>query len=701
MPKNSYSINIISTNSLTTQNSISVDSSQEQANYDSFSQTPNNALINNGRPEPPLKNVGGLSRPAPNSLGSQLSFHDIKYTITVKNSFCKKAEKKEILHGLTGLFKPGMNAIMGPTGCGKTTLLNILAGRADVQKLDGCVLVDGMKQPSNFRCMAGFVAQDDIVMGTLTVRENFMFSANLRLPKSISKEEKIRKVDNAIYELGLTQCADSRVGTDLIRGVSGGERKRTNIGMELVISPKVLFLDEPTTGLDSSTAFAVMSLLNVSKWNYFDIFSRISKNGRTIIFSIHQPRYNIFKLFDGMLLLGAGRTIYHGPASETLQYFNSIGYECEEHENPSDFFLDVTNGDSTAVKALFKSSDKKEGPDTDHHVTVPGKSLIFTLAEEFSKSSLADKVYKEANAIHQMYITKRASGDKMKYPVVLYATSFVTQLYYVSLRAIKNIIRNPSALMLQITIMFFFGLFVGLLFFKLGTDIRGAIQNRTGAFFFIIMNQVFGNLSSIELFIKERRIFLHECSGGFYRVSAYFFAKYLCDLFPMRIIPLTCFCVIAYFMVGFQMDVAKFFIFYLSYCLTTTSASTIGFAVSSSTKTFQVAHLTTTFIFVFMQVFGGFLANVTTMPNWLSWMQYLSIVRYSLNALSINELKDLVLYQKNGSAISDAGEEYLASQGIRYETAWDLWQNEMAMAVISVGMLTIAYIQLLRSSKIR
>jgi ATP-binding cassette subfamily G (WHITE) protein 2 len=232
-----------------------------------------------------------------------------------------------------------MNAIMGPTGSGKTTLLDVLAGRTEHRGIEGYILVDGHQPPKNFKCMNGYVVQDDVVMGTLTVRENLMFSANLRLPQRISHREKCALVNETIEELGLTTCANSKVGTEFIRGVSGGERKRTNIGMELIISPPVLFLDEPTTGLDASTANAVMALLH-----------RLSLKGRTIIFSIHQPRFAIYKLFDRLSLLGAGRTIYHGVSSEALTFFNSIGYECEEHNNPPDFFLDVINGDSTAVR---------------------------------------------------------------------------------------------------------------------------------------------------------------------------------------------------------------------------------------------------------------------------------------------------------------------------------------------------------------
>ena len=141
-----------------------------------------------------------------------------------------------------------MNAILGPTGSGKSSLLDILADRKDRRGIRGTIWINGQTRPADFKYHVGYVAQDDIVSGTLTVRENLAFSANIRLPASVSAEEKTAIVNSVIEQLGLTKCADSRVGDEHRRGISGGERRRTNIGLELVLSPRVLFLDEPTTG---------------------------------------------------------------------------------------------------------------------------------------------------------------------------------------------------------------------------------------------------------------------------------------------------------------------------------------------------------------------------------------------------------------------------------------------------------------------
>ncbi|CAF1291615.1 unnamed protein product [Rotaria magnacalcarata] len=178
-------------------------------------------------------------------------------------------------------------------GCGKSSLLDILAARKNPRGLSGRVLVDGLPLPSSFKYMVGYVIQDDIISGTLTVRENLIFSANVRLPTSVSQEERQDR-------------------TEFLRGVSGGERKRACIGMELVLSPKILFLDEPTTGLDASTASNVMNCLH-----------QLSRQGCTIIFSVRQPRFSIFNLFDTTILLCKGKCIYQGSPNDLANYFAS------------------------------------------------------------------------------------------------------------------------------------------------------------------------------------------------------------------------------------------------------------------------------------------------------------------------------------------------------------------------------------------
>uniref|UniRef100_A0A7N6AZ82 ABC transporter domain-containing protein n=1 Tax=Anabas testudineus TaxID=64144 RepID=A0A7N6AZ82_ANATE len=568
--------------------------------------------------------------------GATVSFHSIYYKVKQGGSCfsCKKAATKDILIDLNGIMKPGLNAIMGATGSGKSSFLDVLAARKDPAGLTGEVLIDGAPQPPNFKCLSGYVVQDDVVMGTLTVRENLSFSAALRLPSTISQQEKEQKVDKLIQELGLTRVANSRVGTQLIRGVSGGERKRTNIGMELIIDPPVLFLDEPTTGLDASTANSVLLLLK-----------RMARNGRTIILSIHQPRYSIYRLFDSLTLLVHGKLVYHGPAQTALEYFSDIGYTCEPHNNPADFFLDVINGDSISV-ALNSDS-----------VSISRRGIEDKLVEEYINCYH----YKQTKA----ELGTKPSWIESHYVTITYNTSFLTQFRWVLKRTFKNIMLNPQTSIAQVAVTLFLALVVGAIFFDVKNDSSG-IQNRFGALFFIVVNQCFSSLSSAELFISERKLFIHEYISGYYRLSVYFLSKILSDIITLRTIPAMVFTCVAYFMIGLKPTAEAFFLFMFTVILAAYTATSMALAISADQTVVAIANIFMTIACVFMM------------------------------ALEINEFTGLKFCDgSNGSAYQPicTGEQFLEDQGVDYST-WGFWQNHLALIIMIICFLTITYLKL-------
>ncbi|XP_053317585.1 broad substrate specificity ATP-binding cassette transporter ABCG2 isoform X2 [Spea bombifrons] len=624
------------------------------------------------------------------SGGATLTFHNINYRVKMKSGFicCRKVVERQILQDINGIMRPGLNAILGPTGSGKSSLLDVLAARKDPHGLSGEVLIDGKPQPANFKCTSGYVVQDDVVMGTLTVRENLQFSAALRLPRSLRQKDKDERINVIIKELGLTKVADSKVGTQLIRGVSGGERKRTNIGMELITDPRVLFLDEPTTGLDASTANAVLLLLK-----------RMARQGKTIIFSIHQPRYSIFRLFDSLTLLAGGRMLYHGPAPYALDYFTQLGYECEAHNNPADFFLDVINGDSTAV-----TMNKLETVDLEENEVNDGgvQTVVEKLAEQFCNTNY----YEETKA----ELEKLSQGEKVKTNFfsrqITYNTSFFHQLKWVSKRSFKNLLGNPQASIAQVMVSLVLALIVGAIFFGVKDDSSG-IQNRVGSLFFITTNQCFSSVSSIELFIVEKKIFIHEYISGYYRLSAYFFSKLMAELIPMRTLPSIIFTCIIYFMIGFKPTAGAFFTMMFTLMMLSYTATSMALAIAAGQDVVAVANLLMTIAFVFMIIFSGLLVNLTSIMDWLSWLKYFSIPRYGLTALQVNEFTSLnFCSSKSNSTAAPStnctspspfttctGEEYLYQQGIDY-SAWGLWQNNLALACMTIIFLIIAYLKL-------
>ncbi|XP_039217162.1 broad substrate specificity ATP-binding cassette transporter ABCG2-like isoform X4 [Crotalus tigris] len=569
-----------------------------------------------------------------NIEGSIITFYNVSYFVKFKTGYLgfRKEIKKNILFNISGVMKPGLNAILGPTGCGKSSLLDILSTRKDPKGLSGDILLDGMGLPTQFKCMSGYVVQ---------------------------------------------------VGTYFTRGVSGGERKRTSIGLELITNPRVLFLDEPTTGLDASTANAVLLLLK-----------RMSLQGKTIIFSIHQPRYSIFKLFDSLTLLAAGRLLYHGPADNALSYFRSLGFVCEPYNNPADFFLDIINGDSSAVamskmtihSAVLEATEREQ------------ETIALTLAVQFSKCSYYKKMLEELDVM-----SKEQKRQATTIKGVQYSTPFLHQLKWLSRRTFKNLIGNPQNSTAQIAIITVMGIITGAVFSGVKNDATG-IQNRVGALFFLATNQVLNSITTVELFITEKRIFIHEYISGYYRVSAYFFSKIIADMLPMRTLPGVILTSLNYFTIGFKPALVSFFIMMFTIILIAYASSSLAMAVATGQNVTSVANLLINICFVFMIVFSGVLVNLTTITPSLLWLEYLSIPRYGLNALQINEFTGLRFCNEtpegvNVTCVSTTaftvctGEDYLTMQGIG-TTAWDLWQNHVALICMTIIFLTFAYLKL-------
>ncbi|PSK50464.1 ABC transporter G family member [Elsinoe australis] len=257
---------------------------------------------------------------------ASLAFEHVSYNL----------KGKQILYDISGAVHPGqLMAIMGASGAGKTTFLDILARKNKRGVASGNFYVNGQKTPDDdFRSVIGFVDQDDTMLPTLTVHETIMDSALLRLPKDMSLLSKEQKVEDVERQLGIYHIRDQIIGSEEGngRGISGGEKRRVGIACELVTSPSILFLDEPTSGLDAYNAFNVVECL----------VNLVKTYNRTVVFTIHQPRSNIVALFDQLVLLAKGRTVYSGPFSSCQSYFDSIGYACPPGFNIADYLVDLT-----------------------------------------------------------------------------------------------------------------------------------------------------------------------------------------------------------------------------------------------------------------------------------------------------------------------------------------------------------------------
>ena len=389
-------------------------------------------------------------------------------------------------------------------------------------------------------------------------------------------------------------------------------------------------------------------------------------------------------MFDTIFLLAAGHCVYHGPAHEVLPYFTTIGYVCEEHDNPADFLLDITQGDDPAEDQKEQEAAERQDQNARR------------LHQLYIQSPIYSAIEGDINTLNSAMIANNQSNNSE-----LITKSRFQEFLYVSQRTLRNVYRNPTLVTMQTVVTVFFAVLVGLIYLQIDRSQDTGTRNRMGAIFFIVTNQVMGNLSAIELFLKERVLFIHENASGYYHVSTYFVAKLVCDLIPLRIVPSILFSIVVYFMIGFQQTVAKFFIFFLAIFTTTICGSAFCFFLSASVEVFGIANLVSAMCFVLMMVFGGFLVEISSVIRWLSWIKWISIFRYSINILNINEFEGLTLCINETQKICPINGTYIIHNiaHIDYEGNWDLWKNFVALGSMTVLFFALTYVQLFRMKK--
>lgn len=286
-----------------------------------------------------------LSRHLTNTAVSSFSWSDVN--VIVKDRKTKKP--LQILTSSYGSVQAGnVLALMGPSGSGKTTLLNVLAHRTSSMAGDiqGEILVNGhVTDQTTIRQVSSYVEQEDAMIGILTLRETIDFAARLSMSGTLSKTERMARVQELIESFGLQRQAEAIVGTALRKGLSGGQKRRLSVASQLVTSPRILFLDEPTSGLDSAASFECMKFIK-----------QVAKQHRLIVIaSIHQPSTTTFQLFDQLMLLSEGRTCYFGDVANVESYFAAVDRPIPTHINPAEFLLDLVNRDFSQSAASTKS----------------------------------------------------------------------------------------------------------------------------------------------------------------------------------------------------------------------------------------------------------------------------------------------------------------------------------------------------------
>eukprot|EP00178_Gracilaria_changii_P026509 TRINITY_DN815_c0_g1_i2.p1 TRINITY_DN815_c0_g1~~TRINITY_DN815_c0_g1_i2.p1 ORF type:complete len:645 (+),score=141.24 TRINITY_DN815_c0_g1_i2:205-2139(+) len=543
--------------------------------------------------------------------------------------------QKMILKSMSGEARAGtMLAVMGSSGAGKTSLLNLLAGRVSSSKgasATGAVYVNGEPRNYNkFRKLAAYVIQDDDMFAELTVQEQLTYAALLRLPASMPKHKKLLRVQKVIQELGLAKVKDTMIGNQIVRGISGGERKRVNIGTELVTNPSLLFLDEPTTGLDSFNALNVMTALR-----------QLASNGRTIVSTIHQPRSSIFALFDQLCLLSEGRVMYFGPAKDAVAYFSALNFKSPSQFNPADFFLDLLSIDP-------RSAEREANT----------KARVEYLGDMYAKQAkpIAIEAMPDVEAAGDAQADAE-TAEKVQFKEGMYQTSWLNEFSVLCNRAVKLAFRERAANGARLGQVIFFSILLGLIWLNNGREEElSKRQSLSGILFFIAINQAFGGVFAVIFgFPLERSVVTRERASNMYRTSSYYLSKTVTDL-PKSLFFNSLFSVIVYWMVGLKPTAGAFFIFLLVVFLTTVLAESLAIAVSILAGDAQTAAGIIPVFIILALLFGGFFIGSEELGDWIAWAKYLSFIFYAFNALGHNEFSgrahaDVILRNFNDLSI--------------------------------------------------
>ena len=522
-----------------------------------------------------------------------LAWKAITYTVNVKQSDGSHADRV-LLHGINGFSLAGsLTALMGSSGAGKTTLMDVIAGRKTQGTITGDITVNGHpKQARTFNRLCGYVEQTDVHLATSTVREALLFSAGLRLPSDVTTKQMTKFVEEVLDILELTAIADRVIGDATLAGLSLGQLKRVTIGVELVANPSILFLDEPTSGLDSRAALVVMRVIK-----------RISSTGRSVLCTIHQPSAELFSMFDRLLLLGKGGVqVYFGPLGENGQQLvdymstTTAAAGCRPISKPR-----ATNPASWMLDVL--GAAQMDGPN----------KLDFSAAYQHSGLQAQNSVeLEQASSV-------KAGRAHVQFSSV-YAASFGRQFSALCFRTFQFYWRNPGMVYLRVFNMLLLSVLFGFLYLKEGISTTSEVIAQICAVFVGIAFPGWSSMSVvIPLTMRKRMVFYREQASLVYNPLVYALSLSLVEVVYTALATtlfLSCF----YEMVGFRNDASGFFRYWLvEYCVLLVIVS-LGQLCAAAMPNELVANLMSSTIFTFAFLFSGIYILAGQLPRGWKWL---------------------------------------------------------------------------------
>ncbi|XP_049868017.1 ATP-binding cassette sub-family G member 1 isoform X2 [Pectinophora gossypiella] len=588
-----------------------------------------------------------------------LAFTDLTYRVQEG----RKSNVKTILKSVSGRLGSGeLTAIMGPSGAGKSTLLNILTGYK-TSGMEGSITVNGMERNlSSFRKLSCYIMQDNQLHGNLTVEEAMAVATALKLPSATTRADKEEVIQEILETLGLSEHHKT-----MTSNLSGGQKKRLSIALELVNNPPIMFFDEPTSGLDSSSCFQCISLLKT-----------LARGGRTIICTIHQPSARLFEMFDHLYTLADGQCVYQGSTGRLVEWLGSLSLQCPSYHNPASFIIEVScgeYGDNTGklVRAIDngKHNIRTGVPFPDAKVpefnNKKDMEVSLNTNKEWNKNDLAQVPEKFRNDVANGNGTSNLQNGILQYaaneiakgkgePLVVqmdtekqdnaevallgdngsprrYATSELTQFWVVLKRTLLFSRRDWTLMYLRLFAHILVGFLIGALYYDIGDDGSKVLSNLGFLFFNMLFLMYTSMTITILSFPLEMPVLVKEHFNRWYSLRSYYLAITVSDI-PFQAIFCIIYVVIVYLLTSQPLVWFRFSMFLSSCLLISFVAQSVGLVVGAAMNVQNGVFLAPVMSVPFL-LFSGFFVSFNAIPVYLRWITYLSYIRYGFEGTAL------------------------------------------------------------------
>ncbi|CAL8161729.1 unnamed protein product [Prunus armeniaca] len=542
-----------------------------------------------------------------------LAFDHVNYYVDMPAEMKSKGvveSRLQLLQDVSGAFRPGvLTALVGVSGAGKTTLMDVLSGRKTGGYIEGSISISGYtKNQATFARVSGYCEQNDIHSPYVTIFESLLYSSWLRLASDVKKETREMFVEEVMELVELYPLRNALVGLPGVDGLSTEQRKRLTIAVELVANPSIIFMDEPTSGLDARAAAIVMRAVR----NTVD-------TGRTVVCTIHQPSIDIFEAFDELLLMKrGGKVIYAGHlgrhSHKLVEYFEAIPgvQKIKEGYNPATWMLEIS---STAVEAQLKIDF----------------ALVYANSDLYRRNQ---ELIKE--------LSTPQPGSKDLYFATRYSQSFITQCKACFWKQHWSYWRNSRYNAIRFFMTIVIGILFGIIFWGKGDQIHKQqdLINLLGATYAAVLFLGASNASAVQSVVAiERTVFYRERAAGMYSELPYAFAQVAIETIYVAIQTFI-YALLLYSMIGYDWKVEKFLYFYYFIFMCFTYFSMYGMMVVALTPGHQIAAIVMSFFLSFWNLFSGFLIPRPLIPIWWRWYYWASPVAWTIYGIFTSQVGD-------------------------------------------------------------